>query len=348
MVRIFLRCVLIVFATITSLFRSRHEQTIVELALRQQLAVYSHKHPRPHLARIDRTFWVALARFWPRWKYSLIIVKPETVVSWHRKGFRLYWRSISKRGPGRPPISLELRDLIRRLARENPWRARRIQAELEKLGFNVSLATVSRYLPKRTPGDDQHQRWMTFLRNHRDLIAAMGFVVVPTVRFKLLYGWFAVEHGRRELLHFNVTEHFTAAWVGQQLREAFPGDSRTRFLIHDNDSIFADQVVVAIEKLGIQSRPTALRSPWQNGLAERWAGTIRRELLDHVVVIDEDHLRRLLREYVDYYNHDQVHTRLRDAPKHRDVENRPSSAAKVIGLPRVGGLHHRYSWKEAA
>ena len=348
MVRNFLRYVSLVFETVPSLFRSRCEQTIVELALRQQLAVYSHKHPRPHLAPIDRAFWVALARLWPCWKSSLVIVKPETVVAWHRKGFRLYWRSISKRGPGRSPISTELRDLIRRLARENSWRARRIQAELEKLGFNVSLATVSRYLPKRLPRGDQHQRWMTFLQNHRDIIAAMDFVVVPTVRFKLLYIWFAVDHGRREFLHFNVTEHPTAAWVGQQLREAFPGDSRTRFLIHDNDSIFADQVVVAIGKLGMQSRPTSLRSPWQNGVAERWAGTIRRELPDHVVVIDEDHLRRMLREYVDYYNRDRVHTRLRDAPNHRGVENRPSSAARVIGLPRVGGLHHRYSWSEAA
>ena len=348
MVRIFLRYVSIVFATLPSLFRSRREQTIVELALRQQLAVYSHKYPRPHLASIDRAFWVALSRFWPRWKNALLIVKPETVVSWHRKGFRLYWRSISKRVPGRPPISPELRDLIRRLARENPWRARKIQAELEKLGFNVSLATVSRYLPKRTQCDDQHQRWMTFLRNHRDLIAAMDFVVIPTVRFKLLYLWFTVEHGRREILHFNVTEHPTAAWVGQQLREAFSGDSGTRFLIHDNDSIFADQVVMAIGKLGIESRPTALRSPWQNGLAERWAGTVRRELLDHVIVLDEDHLRRLLREYVGYYNSDRVHTRLRDAPKHRAVETRPSSDAKVLGMPRVGGLHHRYSWSEAA
>ena len=321
---------------------------LVELALRQQLAVYAQKHPRTHLAPIDRAFWVAMSRFWPRWKNSLVIVKPQTVVSWHRKGFRLYWKSISKRGPGRPSISAELRDLIRRLACENPWRARKIQAELEKLGFNVGLATVSRYLPKRTQCDDQHQRWMTFLRNHRDLIAAMDFVVIPTVRFKLLYQWFTVEHGRREILHFNVTDHPTAAWAGQQLREAFPGDSGTRFLIHDNDSIFADQVIMAIGKLGIESRPTALRSPWQNGLAERWAGTVSREPLDHVIVLDEDHLRRLLREFVDYYNCDRVHTRLRDAPRRRPVEYRPSSAAKVIGLPRIGGLHHRHSWNEAA
>ena len=182
---------------------------------------------------MDRAFWIALARFWPRWKNSLVIVKPETVISWHRKGFRLYWRSISKRGPCRPPISPEVRDLIRRLARENPWRARKIQAELEKLGFNVSLATVSRYLPKRTPCDDQHQRWMTFLLNHRDLIAAMDFVVVPTVRFKLLYIWFAVEHGRRELLHFNVTAHPT-----DQRQLLLPVDAVSRELVSTPNSLF--------------------------------------------------------------------------------------------------------------
>ena len=160
----FIRCSL-------AFFRSRNDQAIVELALRQQ----------------------------PRWKEALIIVKPDTVVRWHRKGFRLYWRSISKRGPGRPRISPELQDLILRFATENDWRARKVQAELEKLGFDISLATVSRYLPKRKPNNRQRQRWMTFLRNHRDAITAMDFLVVPTVRFGLLYVWFVIEHGRRNL-----------------------------------------------------------------------------------------------------------------------------------------------------
>jgi putative transposase len=347
-IQVLLNYASLVLASACALFRSQSEQAIVELALRQQLAAYSHRRSRPRLTRIDRAFWVLLSRIWPRWREVLSIVQPETVVRWHRKGFRLYWRSISGRGPGRPRISPELQDLIRRLATENDWRARKIQAELEKLGFNVSLATVSRYLPKPRPDDRQRQRWTTFLRNHRDAITAMDFLVVPTVRFKLLYVWFVIEHGRRRVLHFNVTGHPTSSWTIQQLREAFPDESSVGFLIHDNDSIFSDCVLEANGHVGIESKRTSYRSPWQNGIAERWVGSVRRELLDHVIVLDEQHLRRLLREYVDYYNAERVHTRLRDAPLGRPTESRPSHRAQVVGLPRVGGLHHRYVWRGAA
>jgi transposase InsO family protein len=223
----------------------------------------------------------------------------------------------------------------------------KVQAELEKLGFCVSLATVSRYLPKGRPTDAQRQRWTTFLRNHREAIAAMDFLVVPTVRFKLLYVWFVIEHDRRRLLHVNITAHPTSSWTIQQLREAFPSDTSARFLIHDNDSIFSDQVTKAIDGLGMEPKRTAYRSPWQNGTAERWIGTVRRELLDHVIVIDERHLRRLLREYIEYYNGEPIHTRLRDSPCGRPIEYRPSRCAHVVGLPRVGSLHHRYGWREA-
>jgi transposase InsO family protein len=226
--------------------------------------------------------------------------------------------------------------------------SRKIQAELEKLGFRVSLATVSRYLPKRRPTEAQRQRWTTFLRNHRDVVAAMDFFVVPTVRFKLLYVWLVIEHDRRRLLHVNVTASPTSEWTVQQLREAFPDETSTRFLIHDNDTIFSDCVAEAIDQLGMEPKRTAYRSPWQNGTAERWIGTVRRELLDHVIVIDESHLRRLLREYVEYYSEDRVHTRLRDSPVGRPAECPPSPRARVVGLPRVGGLHHRYAWREAA
>jgi transposase InsO family protein len=231
---------------------------------------------------------------------------------------------------------------------ENGWRARKIQAELEKLGFDVSLATVSRYLPKKRPNLERRQSWTTFLLNHRDVIAAMDFLVVPTVRFKLLYVWFVVKHGRRQVLHVNLTSHPTSSWTIQQLREAFPDEHPVRFLIHDNDTIFSDRVAEAIGKLGIESKRTAYRSPWQNGIAERWVGTLLRELLDHVIVINERHLRHLLRDYVAYYNEDRVHTRLRDLPLGRATESRPSSVARIVGAPRVGGLHHRYLWREAA
>ena len=173
----------------------------------------------------------------------------------------------------------------------------------------------------------------------------MDFLVVPTVGFRLLYVWFVIAHGRRELLHFGVTEHATSNWVIQQLREAFPDDTAPRFLIFDNDSIFSDRVAESIQNLGIEPRRTSFRSPWQNGIAERWVGSVRRELLDHVVVLNEGHLRRLLREYVNYYNADRVHTELRDSPKGRAAECRPSSKADIVGIPKVGGLHHRYADK---
>ncbi len=194
---------------VLAFFRSRKEQAIVELALRQQLATYAETRSKLRLTPLDRAFWVALSRFWPRWKDALVIVKPDTVIRWHRKGFHLYWRAISKPGPGRPPISEAVQALIRRLASENGGRARKIQAELLKLGFTVSLATVSRYLPKRRPDDGQRQRWMTFLRNHKDVIAGMDFFVVPTVRFRLLSVWFVIDHSRRRIIHFNVTTNRT-------------------------------------------------------------------------------------------------------------------------------------------
>ncbi len=176
----------------------------------------------------------------------------------------------------------------------------------------------------------------------------MDFFVVPTVRFRLLYVWFVIDHGRRRIIHFNVTANPTAQWVIQQLREAFPGESAPGYLIYDNDSIFSDRVTEAIEQLQVSPKRTAYRSPWQNGTAERWVGSARRELLDHVMVFNEQHLRRLLRDYVVYYNAERVHTQLRDSPAGRPTENQPSPNAQVVGLPRVGGLHHRYVWREAA
>jgi len=176
----------------------------------------------------------------------------------------------------------------------------------------------------------------------------MDFFVVPTVRFQLLFVWFALDHGQRRVLHFNVTAHPTADWVVQQLRDAFPDTPEHRFLIFDNDAIFSTEVAQSIRRFGLHPRRTAFQSPWQNGMAERFVGTIRRELLDHVVVLGEDHLRRLLREYIEYYNTERVHTSIGDAPEGRAVEFRPSDLARVVGLPRVGGLHHRYTWFEAA
>jgi transposase InsO family protein len=348
MLRALLTLVASIVRSAIALFRRREGQAIMELALRQQLAVYVHRHPRPRLSPLDRAFWVALSRFWPHWRSALVVVRPETVIRWHRKAFRGYWRWISKPGPGRPPIPEETKALIDRMATENGWRARKIQAELSKLGIRLGLTTISRYLPKVDAGGNPHQRWMTFLRNHRDVITGMDFFVVPTVRLTLLYVWFVLDHGRRRVLHCNVTAHPTAAWVIQQLRDAFPDAPTHRFLIFDNDAIFSSEVARSVSRFGIHPERTALQSPWQNGTAERFAGTVRRELLDHVVVVSEDHLRRLLREYVAYYNTERVHTSIGDAPEGRAVQERRSKRAKVVGLPRVGGLHHRYVWAEVA
>jgi len=336
-----LRCV-------PALFRSRQQQGIVELALRQQLAIYVHKQRRPRLSPLDRAFWVALSLWWPRWRTALVVVQPATVIRWHRRRFSYYWRSISSPGPGRPAISRETRELIVRMAKENRWRARRIQGELAMLGLRISLATISRYLPKTRLDPGAQQSWRTFLRNHRDLIFAMDFFVVPTARFHLLYAWFLLDHGRRRVLHVNVTAHPSARWVVQQLRDAFPDAPHHRYLILDNDAIFSGEVARSIAGFGIDPKRTALRSPWQNGTAERFVGTVRRELLDHVVVLDEQHVRRLIREYVEYYNRERVHSSLADAPQGRVSETRPAGPATVTGLRRVGGLHHRYSWRRAA
>jgi transposase InsO family protein len=212
----------------------------------------------------------------------------------------------------------------------------------------VSLATVSRYLPKKPPDQGKQQRWTTFLHNHRDAITAMDFFVVPTVGFRLLYVWFVIDHGRRRIIHFEVTTNPTAQWVVQQLRESFPYDSAPRYLIFDNDTIFSDEVSKSIRSLGIEPKRTAYRSPWQNGVAERWVGSCKREIVDHVIVFNQDHLRRLLRDYISYYNAERVHTVIQDAPEGRAIEARPKAGAKVVGLPRVGGLQHRYFWQEAA
>src|SRR5258705_8501229 len=218
------RLILCLLGALRSVFRSRAELALENLALRQQLSTFSAGGRRAHIAHSDRWFWIALRRVWSGWADVLIFVMPETVIRWHRAGFRRYWTWISRpRRTGRPAKDQEIRELIRRLARENPaWGSPRIHGELRLLGFDVSERTVSRYLPRRAPPPDAVQRWLTFLRNHRDVIAAMDFFVVPTVTFRLVYGWFVIGHGRRRILHLDVTANPSAAWVTQQLREAFP------------------------------------------------------------------------------------------------------------------------------
>ena len=322
---------------------------IENLALRQRVAALKKERPRPPLDDTDRAFWVALRKSWPGWASRQVIVNADTVARWNRDRFRRYWTWLSKRRyPGRPRIDAEIRRLIRLMAQDG-WGAPRIHAELTKLGFIVSEMTVSRYLPRRPAEPDQVKRWIAFLHNHKNDIAAMDLFTVPTVSLGLLYGFFVIEHGRRHILHFNATFHPTAAWVIQQLREAFPYGTSPRYLIFDHDSIFSASVVEFIKSMGTRPVRTSFRSPWQNGTAERWIGGCRREMLEHVVILSERHFVRLARSYIDYYHKDRCHLGLdKDSPNERPVMPRPSPTAKVVALPRVGGLHHRYEWREAA
>ena len=271
----------------------------------------------------------------------LVIVKPETVIGWHRKGFRLYWtwKSQQRRG-GRPPIPRDVRALISRMSRESPlWGAPRIHGELLKLGIAVSEATVSKYLA-RLPKPPS-QTWRTFLRNHTKALASIDFFVLPTVTFRLLIVFIVLRHERRQIVHFGVTAHPTAAWVAQQITEAFPWDSAPHYVIHDRDSVYGALVRARIKAMGIEEVVTAPRSPWQNPFAERVIGSIRRECLDHLIVIDERHLRRVLASYFDYYHRSRTHLSLgKDSPVPRPVES--AKAGKIIAFPQVGGLHHRY------
>lgn len=347
-----LRLIRLALHGLRSLLRSRADLTLENLALRQQVAALEERQPRPRLSDADRLFWVLLHRIWARWADVLEIVQPDTVVRWHRAGFRAFWRwkSHRRRRPGRPPVDAEIRRLVRRMATENPsWGAQRIHSEFLKLGLAVSEHSVSRYLPRRPTPGDVVDRSKTFLRNHRHDMAAMDFFTVPTATFAVLHVLFVIHHGRRRILHCAVTRHPTASWVVQQLRNAFPWDTAPRYLIFDRDTKFGGSVREALRAFGVEPVRTAFRSPWQNGTAERWVGSVRRELLDHVVVLGEDHLRRLLLEYVAYYNEDRGHLSLdKDSPERRPVEGRPAEGPQVVGLPRVGGLHHRYEWREAA
>ena len=347
-----LKFIHLLFSFFGAWFRSKNDLALENLALRQQLAVFKQETPRPYLTNTDRTFWVLLRSLWSKWSDSLIVVSPDTVVAWHQQGFHRFWDALSRKGrkPGRPRKDQEIRDLIQRMVAENPtWRAPRIHAELLKLGFNVAERTVSRYLPERLPNPDKIKLWMAFLRNHRDEIAAMDFLTIPLLSFRVLYVLVIIHHGRRALLHFHVTFHPTAQWVALQLRHAFPYDIAPRYLIFDRDAIFNSYVVTTVKSFGIKPVRTSYRCPWQNGVVERWIGSCRRELLDHVVIFNERHALKLLREYIGYYNSDRCHYGLaKDAPEPRPVQTRLSKAAKVVALPRVGGLHHRYEWRDAA
>jgi hypothetical protein len=316
------------------------------LALRQQLAVFKRTVGRPQLRRRDRLFWMLLASAWRDWRTALIVVHPDTVVRWHRQWIRRQWtrRSVRTR-PGRPRANAAIRTLVIKMAAENPlWGAPRIHGELGTLGIEVSERTVSRLVrrPRRPPS----QTWRTFLTNHVDALGSIDFFTVPTVTGRVLFVFVVLLHHRRRIMHFNITEHPTAVWTAQQVVEAFPDDTAPRWLLRDRDAIYGEAFRQRVAGMGIEEVLSGPSSPWQNPYAERLIGSIRRDCLNHVVVLGEQHLRRVLTSYCAYYHGSRTHLSLaKDAPTPRRVQG--VTEGDVIGFREVGGLHHRYERRAA-
>jgi putative transposase len=329
--------------TIARLFCARRSLLLENLALRQQLTVFKRRHPRPRLTLVDKLFWVTARRVCKDSKQILIIVLPETVVRWYQAGFQLYWRLISRfRGQvGRRRILREIRDLIFRMVDEYPtWGEPRIHGELLMLGFDVSERTISRCMRKAPRDPELAKRWLAFLHNHREAIAAMDFFTVPALTFGVLYCFLVIGHDRRKVLHLNVTKHPTSMRIVQQLRQAFPFDSSPRFLIYDRDAKYGSEFPSAIRSMKIDLVQTSYQSPWQNGVEERWVESCRRDLLDHVIALDETHLRRLISDSVRYYNEDRTHPGLEKETSGGRI--RSGGPGSVLSHERLGGSHHRY------
>jgi len=325
--------------TVVDLFRSRAALEAEIWTLRQQINVLRRTAPRKlSFSVLDRLVFVGLYRLFPKVCEALAVVKPDTIVRWHRAGFRLYWCWKSRRHGGRPTVPLETRQLIREMSIANPlWGAPRIHGELLKLGIDIGQTSVAKYMARRR--GPPSQGWKTFLNNHADGIAAMDLFVVPTISFRLLYGLLIMGHGRRQILWFGVTSHPSAEWIANQLTEACGWEQVPRYLIRDRDGAYGEVFIRRLRSMGIRDRPTSPRSPWQNGFAERLIGSIRRECLDHVVVFGERHLRHVLLSYMNYYNETRTHLSLdKDSPLPRTVER----AGGILCRPVLGGLHHKY------
>jgi transposase InsO family protein len=318
------------------------------LALRQQLVVMKRVNKRPKIRLADRLFWVVLSRIWTPWRKSLVIVKPATVIHWHRNGFQLFWK-FKLKGPGRPKVSREIRDLVRRMAAANlSWGAPRIHGELLRLGFEVSERTVSNLMPRRSTTSEPSQTWRTFLKNHANT-CSIDFFTVPTAAFNILFVLVVLSHSRRKVVHFSATSNPTAEWTAQQIVEAFPWDTAPKYLMRDRDAIYGVFFRNRVKNMGIKEVISAPRSPWQNPFVERLIGSIRRECTDHVIVLNETHLKNILCVYFQYYHNDRTHLSLeKDSPDSRQIQPRLAGKCKMIALPRLGGIHHRYEWKKAA
>jgi putative transposase len=333
-------------AFLGSLFRSRGSLSLHVLALQHQVAVYKQTVHHPRLHPSDRLFWAWLSRLWPGWQATLEFVKPRTVIAWQQKRFRDHWRRLSQSGTsGRPAVAREVRDLIRNMSRANPlWGSPRIVGELGKIGIHVAKSTVEKYRVR--PRNPPSPTWKAFLNNHVKDLVALDFFVVPTFSYKVLFALVILAPERRRIVHVNVTEHPTAAWTAQQVVDAFPWDGAPRYLLRDRDRIYGGSFRQRIRNMGIDEVIIAPRSPWQNPYVERVIGSIRRELLDHVIIVNEQHLRRLLTEYIAYYPRWRTHLSLAmDCPEPRPVE--PPACGTVVAVAEVRGLHHHYERQAA-
>jgi transposase InsO family protein len=329
----------ILLGYVWSWFQSRQRLQAEIVVLRHQLNILRRKtSKRPKLSNSDRLLLVWLYRLFPSVAGAVTIIRPDTVINWHRAGFRAWWRWKSRNFGGRPKVNRELLDLIHCMCNENPlWGAPRIHGELLKLGFAVGQSTVSKYMlrGRRPPS----QGWKTFLRNQADGIAAVDFLVVLTLTFERLFAFVILGVGRRHILWIGITTNPTAEWLARQITEAFPWDTAPQYLIRDNDGAYGEFFRRRLRSMGIRDRPITPRSPWQNGYVERVIGSIRRECLDHTLIWNAAHLRHILDEYAHYYNKMRIHLGLRkDAPNHRPIERHGAIAARDI----LGGLHHQY------
>src|SRR5438105_8425569 len=301
-------------------FKSPRRLEAENLFLRHQLSIALRRAPsRLRLRGSDRALLVWMTRLWPSLLGAALVVQPETILRWHRAGFTAFWRWKSRKQAGRPKIDRELRDLIRQMSKENPkWGASRVHGELLMLGFEVAQSTVSKYMVR---GGSPSQGWKTFFRNHAQAIAAIDLFVVPTLTFERLFAFLVLGHGRRRLLWSEVTCHPTAAWLARQITEAFPWASAPAYLVRDNDRAYGHVFTSRVTAMGIRDRPISPGSPWQNGIAERLIGALRRECLDHMVIFGETHLRRILTAYAAYYNQTRTHLALhKDCPLERPIQ----------------------------
>jgi len=320
------------------------------LAVESQLATCKHriwqkKNPRPQFTAGFRLLWVVLSKVLDKWEDYTHLMKPATVKKWHTTAFRYFWRWKSRRKGGRPPISPEMQDLIRKLSKENPlWSAERIKDTLLSLNYSPPCDdTIRKYMIKPRKPRKKSTTWLPFLRNHLEVSWAMDFFTATTVNFAILYVFLVFDHGRRKVIHFAITKNPSMDWVIQQLREAMPFGLQPKYLFRDNDGIYGNGVRAFLDSCGIEEVRTAYRSPWQNPFVERYVGTLRRELLDHMIILSQSHLERLLREFIEeYYHVARPHQGLHGETPIPHAKPEISDPSKLISIPILGGLHHRY------